>query len=361
MVAISLCMIVKDEEAVLGRCLESVKNIVDEIIVVDTGSTDETKRIARDYGSKVYDFEWKDDFAAARNFSFSKASMDYILWLDADDVILEEDRESFLKLRQMTALCADIVMMKYCVGTDRLGDVRIYRERLLKRSSRPFWKGVVHECIPINGEVIFSDVTITHKKVKSTAGRNLKILEKAIKDGVEELDSRNMFYMGKELFEAGKYEEGIKYYKMLLNSDKNQAPYSMEACLDICRYYMLKKEKEDIPQTLIEAFAYDLPRAEICCYLGAYYREMNDYRKAISWYETAIALEKPQPYMDYVINDYWGYIPCVELCHCYYKTGSISEAISYNEMAAQYKPDDPGIEQNNEFFRGLLQGYSSCV
>ena len=91
---ISLCMIVKDEQDVIERCLESVKDVVDEIIIVDTGSTDKTKQIVSKYTDKIYDFEWVNDFAKARNYSFSKATKDYILWLDADDVILKEvDRE----------------------------------------------------------------------------------------------------------------------------------------------------------------------------------------------------------------------------------------------------------------------------
>ena len=72
MITVSLCMIVRDEEAVLERCLESVRDAVDEIIIVDTGSTDATKDIGRNYTEKIYDLPWQDDFAGARNFAFSK-------------------------------------------------------------------------------------------------------------------------------------------------------------------------------------------------------------------------------------------------------------------------------------------------
>ena len=78
MITISLCMIVKNEERILARCLDSVKDLVDEIIIVDTGSADATKRIAAEYTDKIYDFTWIDDFSAARNFAFSKATGDYI-------------------------------------------------------------------------------------------------------------------------------------------------------------------------------------------------------------------------------------------------------------------------------------------
>ena len=90
-------MIVKNEEAVLARCLDSIKNAVDEIIIVDTGSVDKTKLIAREYTENIYDFEWINDFSAARNFAFSKAAMDYQMWLDADDIFPAEQLDSFLK------------------------------------------------------------------------------------------------------------------------------------------------------------------------------------------------------------------------------------------------------------------------
>src|SRR5690554_6641792 len=111
MYKISLCMIVKNEEEVLAQCLDSVKDICDEIIIADTGSTDRTKEIAGKYTDKIYDFEWIDDFSAARNFAFSKATMDYILWLDADDVLLGEDQEKLKKLKKELTADVDAVSM----------------------------------------------------------------------------------------------------------------------------------------------------------------------------------------------------------------------------------------------------------
>ncbi|MBQ9385174.1 MAG: glycosyltransferase, partial [Ruminiclostridium sp.] len=78
MITISVCMIVKNEEKQLRACLDSLKPIADEIIICDTGSTDGTKAIAAEYTDRIYDFPWIDDFAAARNFVFSKATMEYI-------------------------------------------------------------------------------------------------------------------------------------------------------------------------------------------------------------------------------------------------------------------------------------------
>ncbi|MFQ7549125.1 MAG: glycosyltransferase [Blautia marasmi] len=90
----SLCMIVRDEEKVLERCLSGVRDLVDEIIIVDTGSKDRTKEIAGQYTKKVYSFPWTDDFQRPGIF-VSKASMEYCMWMDADDVLSEKDRGAF--------------------------------------------------------------------------------------------------------------------------------------------------------------------------------------------------------------------------------------------------------------------------
>src|SRR3990167_6711291 len=93
MPTISLCMIVKNEERYLDQCLNSVKDLADEIIIVDTGSTDRTKEIAKKFNAKIFDFKWTDDFSAARNESIKHATKDWILVLDADEVLDEEGKK----------------------------------------------------------------------------------------------------------------------------------------------------------------------------------------------------------------------------------------------------------------------------
>ena len=114
MVTISLCMIVKNEEAVLERCLESIKDMVDEIVIVDTGSTDKTKEIAARFTDKIYDFPWCDDFSAARNFAFSKGTGEYLLWMDADEVFPFVEKRKFFNLKEeLKKEPKDFVMMLY--------------------------------------------------------------------------------------------------------------------------------------------------------------------------------------------------------------------------------------------------------
>jgi glycosyltransferase involved in cell wall biosynthesis len=98
--SLSLCMVVKNEQPFMAPCLSAVKSLVDEIILIDTGSTDRTADIARIFGAKVYDFKWNDDFSAARNYGLENASADWILVIDADEAIAQEDQ---LRLQSLVA------------------------------------------------------------------------------------------------------------------------------------------------------------------------------------------------------------------------------------------------------------------
>ena len=162
-------MIVKDEEDVLERALSSIKDIADEIIIVDTGSTDMTKEIAAKFTDKIFDFEWCDDFSKARNYSFSKATQDYCMWLDADDDLLEADQKELMKLKETLSPETSVVMMRYNTGFDNDGKPTFtyYRERLLRREDQFYWEGFVHEVISPRGKMEYSEIAITHRKIKA--------------------------------------------------------------------------------------------------------------------------------------------------------------------------------------------------
>ena len=135
-ITLSLCMIVKDEEKTLARCLNSVKSFIDEIIIVDTGSKDKTKEIAKSFNSQIYDFKWISDFSAARNFSFSKATSDYILWLDGDDFIDDENISKIENLLKSLDTKYDYVSGQYILSRNEEGGVNsvLRRNRIVKRT-----------------------------------------------------------------------------------------------------------------------------------------------------------------------------------------------------------------------------------
>lgn len=271
MISLSLCMIVKNEEDVLARCLDCVRVIADEIIIVDTGSVDATKQIARQYTNKVYDFVWTDDFSAARNFSFQKATMDYILWLDADDVISPENQQRLLELKKDLDPAVDMVMLKYDVAFDEFGKptMSYNRERIIKRIQNFRWMGEIHEAIPPAGNILYSDIAIWHKKLhRSDPDRNLRIFEKMLADG-KTLDARQQFYYARELYYHTRIPEAVKVFQAFLEQDSGWIENKIEACRDLAKCFRLQNQSP-LP-ALLKSFTYDRPRAEICCDIGEYF------------------------------------------------------------------------------------------
>lgn len=349
--SISLCMIVKNEEDTLARCLISVRDIVDEIIIVDTGSTDKTKEIAGLFTDKIYDFEWVNDFSAARNFSFSKATKEFIFWLDADDVLLDEDRVKLKRLKETLDSSIDVVMMNYNYVFDDKGNVILshFRERILKREKNFRWSDPIHEFISFGGKVLNTDITVTHRKTHANNRRNLIILENMLKEG-KEFSARNMFYYAREKFNVGEYDDAIEYFNKHLDSDKGLPADNITSCIHLAKAYRTKGDRKNMFRSLTRSFEYDLPRAEVCCLMGYYYKDAEDYKKAIFWFDLATKLDKPESKWGPLLHEYWGFVPCFELGVCYFKLGNIAEAIKYNNKANEYKPDHPSVVQNRRLF-----------
>lgn len=353
MISISLCMIVKNEEDVLSRCLNSIKDVVDEIIIVDTGSSDNTKKIAKNFTDKIYHFNWCDDFAKARNYSFSKATKDYILWLDADDVILPKDVKLLKSLKNDIDKNTDIVMMKYNMRTndDNTPSLSYYRERLIKNFKNYKWVGRIHEVITPTGNVIYSDIAITHKKIHiSDPLRNLRIFEKMIEEN-EKLDTRQKFYYAREIYYSGNFTKAIEKFNEFLNEDDKWVENTISALLDLSICYNKIDDKQNEISTLFKSFEYDIPRSQTCCYIGNYFLRNNNINQAIYWYKLASTLTSNLESGGFYETDYFNFIPYIQLCVCYYKLGDIKNSIKYNDMAGKFKPNDSSYLTNKEFFK----------
>ncbi|MCR8844811.1 glycosyltransferase [Paenibacillus sp. SC116] len=141
---VSLCMIVKNEEQYLERCLKSVEGIVDEIIIVDTGSTDQTKYIASKYTNRIYDFDWNENFSEARNFAIQHATSNYILQLDADEVLVDDNNDirsgldkDFYQIRIRNKLASGNFMVHQFI-------------RLFRNIPEYKYEGALHEQIKVN-------------------------------------------------------------------------------------------------------------------------------------------------------------------------------------------------------------------
>lgn len=216
---LSLCMIVKDEEEMLPRTLEAVKPAVDEIIVVDTGSTDRTVEIAESFGAKVLHHEWTGDFSAARNVSLEAATGDWIVWLDADEVLVAEDADKLRKLAGQTWREAF-----YLVETNFTGDIedgtavthnalRVFRNRSEYRFDGRLHEQMAHNLPGYLAERVgYTQVRVEHygylgvvRESKDKARRNLELLEKQSADGVD--TAFHKFNLGSEYLALGEYEK----------------------------------------------------------------------------------------------------------------------------------------------------------
>ena len=291
MIEISCCMIVKNEEKVLARCLDSVADLMDEIIIVDTGSTDETKEIAARYTDKIYDFEWIDDFSAARNFAFSKATRDYIYSADADEVLNQENHELFAQLKQVLLPEIDIVQMKYGnqleYGTAYNFDEE-YRPKLFKRLRGFVWIEPVHETVRLKPVVYDSDIVIDHRPHENHAKRDFATFQKYIQKG-NRLSKRLHHMYAMELYISGENQDFLDaepfFTQSAVDPERSIDEVKEAACI-VCRgarlrgdsHMMLKMSLKDL---LSEG------SSEMCYELGEYFFEKKDYGEAAMWYYNA--------------------------------------------------------------------------
>ena len=340
MITISLCMIVKNEEKILARCLDSIKAMVDEIIIVDTGSTDNTKAIASQYTDKVYDFKWVDDFSKARNFAYSKATMDYQMWMDADDIFPESQHEKLAHLKNTITPDIDIVTMKYLTHFDQQGNPILIstRERLTKREKGYKWIDPVHECIPLVGNVLYSDIEIEHRKPENTTGisyRNVNIYKQHEADG-KPFTLRQLYYYARELKDHSQWEQAASRFEDFLETKQGWFEDNIAACFNLSICYTQMGQEEKVLPILLHSFNYDTPRAEICCEIGYYYKRAKNCLSAYKWFRHGAGLGKPES-AGFILRDYWGYIPNIECCVCLCELGRFAEASMYNQRAAEFK------------------------
>lgn len=346
---ISVCLIVKNEEDVIERCLESVKGFADELIVVDTGSSDKTKEIVRKFTDKLYDFEWIDDFSAARNYAFSKAKYDYLFWLDADDIVMPEDAVKINNLKKSEE-SADTYMMKYYAGTDEKGNpsFEFYRERLMKNCPLARFKGFIHECVPPFGRIAYSDIKVVHKKMRPCSPtRNLDIFKRNIEKGAV-LDSREQYYYAKEFFYLGDYKKCAEELEKYLSCKNLYHANEWDALLSlfICNDKLGRKDCEKYLFCALEKFG---PDSRTLCLLGDYYKKNLSLSMAENYYKMSlICKDENNGFFHETKYDFIE--PCLRLVALLFEKGEYREAKDYHELCKKKFPDNPSVVFNDKFF-----------
>jgi glycosyltransferase involved in cell wall biosynthesis len=344
MITISVCMIVKNEEKVLARCLDSLQGLADELIIVDTGSTDATKQIAARYTDQIYDFTWINDFAAARNFSFSKATMDYIYVADADEVIDEENRQRFLLLKQKLLPEIEIVQMKYAnqlaFNTTYNYDVE-YRPKLYKRLRTFLWVEPVHENVMLSPVIYDSDIVITHMPISNHAGRDFQIYQRVIeREG--KLSPKLYAMYARELYIAGEAKDFLQaeaYYQSFSeNADCSERERKIYECI-LVRCARIRGDYKSMLKYSLRNIADGKGSAEVCYELGEYFYETEDYREATLWYYNA-AYETECELNIHYAGDY----PLKRLAECYHFLGDKEQEKTYEALTKEWSIESRGEE-----------------
>ena len=233
---ISLCMIVKNEEKNIAKCLNAVKAIADEIIIIDTGSTDKTKEIAKSFNASIFDFKWQNDFSKARNFSLSKAAKEWILILDADEVIANEDLAKIGELTRTKEHLGYLFLTKnYTNNTSIAGFIPSkgketksffgwfpsYKVRLFPNKKGILFEGVVHELvddsiIKTKGKIVKVDIPIHHYQLdyKEKQGLYLELAKK--KAALEPGSVRAHYELAIQYKEFGKFDDRPWLYALIV-------------------------------------------------------------------------------------------------------------------------------------------------
>lgn len=351
--SISLALIAKNEEKNINRLLDSVEGCFDEIILVDTGSTDKTVEIARARGCQVHLFDWVNDFSKARNYAFSKCSKDYIAWLDLDDVL--SNKEGFIQWKKSAMQFADYFLATYHYALNEKNEpvCSFVRERVFRRGVNPQWRYPIHEGVVLQPGWVPDRVpstvwTVNHLRsaddIAADKSRNITIFE-TLKTSGENWDGRMQFYYGKELYEAQRPYEAFAEFKLAFDRKDVEAHdriltcqyagYAAQACGDQLKdEFSVDKRKfyDHAIHYAYEGLKLDANRAEFYVIIGDAYLKLGNVIAALPNYGAAKACINQKhtgsPYEGaiYSFLDCYGQNPSLQMARIYFNIGKIAEA-----------------------------------
>ncbi|MBO8142813.1 MAG: glycosyltransferase [Firmicutes bacterium] len=226
----------RNEETTLARCLKSVQEIADDLVVVDTGSTDGTTAVARSFEARVFEFPWQGDFSAARNFALEQVDEEWTLVIDADEELHPSDRNRLVELLQNTRADAVSVEIHNILGTPPATEVMVgHSVRILRTDRRYRYTGIIHEDVTPSiqaggGRVYISDIKFLHsgyrqdnEKRAQRHARNVTLLQKALAHSPH--DPKALFELGTEYYVENQFELAAQHYEQSFRYCPSKAAY----------------------------------------------------------------------------------------------------------------------------------------
>ena len=363
---LSVCLITKNEEENISECLNSVKSVADEIIVVDTGSTDKTIEIAKKFGANVFEIKWEDDFSKARNISIEQATSEFILIIDADEKLLNPDSIAQTLFNVNFNVGGWLVEMT-SFKTNKIGTVDSMTNSLLRliRNHKDIrFNGIIHEQVfdsiyKLGFKISNSSIKLEHKGYNLTAElarakqeRNYKLLLKAM-----QIDPENLYllnHLGKTLSVLGKIDEAFNTFQQVIEKSKSVGTFTIEAYNQIALIYFAKNEyeksieyaKKSIEKLPNQPFAYFI--------LGDSYLSSKQFDLAYYSYKEILSIFNNDDVLLKVVGQY--NIPKEQI---YFKMGEALSNLGVFDDAIKCYED--GLKINSTDYFCLLGIYNTLI
>jgi glycosyltransferase involved in cell wall biosynthesis len=350
-------MIVKNEEEYIEACLESVKNLVDEIIILDTGSTDRTMEICSSYTDKIYETEWQEDFSLARNQSIDKATCDWILWMDADErLILKDHKLLQQKLSKKRCKAYSVRMMHFMDSMEEKKNQYYisHHIRLFQRKAEFRFQGIIHEKLvdrkgkELQSKEIAEVIELHHYgytelHLKEKGLRNLSLCLKA-----KENDKENPwldYHIAAELYRLGDMKKSLEFinFSILGFLSKGKVPPSY---LYKLKYDLLITcgNTENVYEGIERAISLFPDYVELHFYRGIVLFRLNQYKEAVKAFSYCILLGEDNP--NYLIKCGSGtFLAYYYIGEAYTMLGEKEYALEAYRQAVLYQAEFPEVQE----------------
>lgn len=359
---ITACLIVKDEEAYLERCLKSLRGKVDEIVVVDTGSTDRTVEIASKYKAKIVPFQWTNSFSDARNESLKHATSDWILWIDADEELVCSNKTKLKKM--VTADIFDVFLVKI---TSFTGSITNHADsntnfaiRLFKNCPRFRYTGRIHEQIVSQEqaddtrigsldclELLHYGYLTEIKESKHKFQRNKELLEVELRENPN--DAFQWFNLGMEYYSEMDYKEAMSCFEKSMSLIHPQTYYYPRLLRNASNTLCLLQEYEKAEALCKQSIQLFPDYTDLWYVLSSVFDGQNKVEEAIGCLEKCLQLGESQKFES--LKGVGTYKALYLLSGLYSKSGNTSKAIETLNQGASAYP------QTLQFFTDLSQLY----
>lgn len=338
---LSVCLITKDEEKNIFRCLKSIRDIADEIILVDTGSTDNTLNIAKEFKCRIFQIEWQDDFSSARNYALEKAEGQWILMIDADEEFLKEDKKNLQEL--LANAQAEGYFVQILNNLEQNQVLKHRAVRLFRNRSEYRYTGRIHEQIAPsilkikpdgldNSELKLLHFGYHEKTVIKKRGRNIKILQKELEEKPE--DPFILSNLATEYFLLDDYQKTVENYEKALQYAHQEQSYTATIFRNLAITYLKLDAKEKCSRLIAKGIELYPDYTDLYYLQGSLETTQGFLDKAYQAYQKCILLGEVDHYTS--TQGVGSFLALMELAEILEKTGQYEEALTRNIEALAY-------------------------